>query len=218
MASNKAASAVSVIGGSDGPTSYFVLSKNKKQTLKQRFYKWKYNRKKARIARHITANPHTLDEVCEYLQTKHGFKEVSTDSEEYREEYREMRAGFLTIYAPELLGEQKERPELSGHSEEEIKQFIEAMDARKQLAHQVPKELFDIEFRLFKKQMGDGEMHVPIEKRYAYIGGGSSGSSKTVRKFGKIYKDIYCYYGVTKEDIDSKSERYEDLLHRLASK
>lgn len=214
----KAKQGTAIIGGSDGPTSYFVLSKNKKPTLKQRFLQWKYNKKKARIARHITANPHTLDEVCEYLRTKYQFAEVPKDSEEYLEEYREMRAGFLTRYAPELLGEQKERPELKGHGEEEIKQFIEAIETRKQLAHQVPKEDFDIEFRLFKKQLNDGEMHVPIEKRYAYIGGGAGGSSKTVRKFGKIYKDIYRYYGVTKEDIDSKSERYKDLLHRLASK
>lgn len=207
-----------IIGKPDGPTAYFILSRNKKLTLKQRFQRWRHKIKKAWVARHISANPHTMDEVCEWLQTKHHFSETPKETEEYKREYREMRAGFMLQYAPELLGEQKEVPELQGHSEEEIKQYMEAIEARKQLAHQVPTENFDIEFRLFKKQMGDSEFHVLIEKRYAYIGGGASGSTKTVRKFGKIFKDIYRYYGVTQEDIDSKSKRYEDLIRRLASK
>ena len=59
-------------------------------------------------------------------------------------------------------------------------------------------------------------MHMLIEMRYAYIGGGASGNTKTVREFHKVYKDIYRYYGVTQEDIDSKSKRYEELLRRLA--
>ncbi len=205
------------IGKSDGPTAYFILGgKNQKPTLKQRYQKLRFDIKKARAAKRVKANPHTLDEVCEYLKTKHGFAELPAESEEYQREYREMRAGFLIQYAPGLLGEQSNRPELQGHSEEEIKQFMEAVEARKQLALKVPKEDFDIEFRLFRKQMGDGEMHVPIEKRYAYLGGGASGSTKTVREFHKVYKDIYRYYGVTQEDIDSKSKRYEELLRRLA--
>ena len=205
------------IGKPDGPTAYFILGgKNQKPTLKQRYQKWRFGIKKARAAKRVKANPHTLDEVCEYLKTKHGFAELPTESEEYQREYREMRAGFLMQYAPELLGEQRKMPELQGHSEEEIKQFMEAVEARKQLALKVPKEDFDIEFRLFRKQIGDGEMHVPIEKRYAYLGGGAGGSTKTVREFDKVYKDIYRYYGVTQEDIDSKSKRYEELLRRLA--
>ena len=184
--------------------------------MKQRYQKWRFGIKKAWAAKWVKANPHTLDEVCEYIKSKHGFVELSAESEEYQREYREMRAGFLMQYAPGLLGEERNRPELQGHSEEEIKQFMEAVEARKQLALKVPKENFDIEFRLFRKQMGDGEMHVLIEKRYAYLGGGAGGSTKTVRKFDKVYKDIYRYYGVTQEDIDSKSKRYEELLRRLA--
>lgn len=205
------------IGKPDGPTAYFILGgKNQKPTLKQRYQKWRFDMRKSRAAKRVKANPHTLDEVCEYIKSKHGFVELPAESEAYQREYREMRAGFLMQYAPELLGEQRNRLELQGHSEEEIKQFMEAVEARKQLALKVPKEDFDIEFRLFRKQIGDGEMHVPIEKRYAYLGGGASGSTKTVREFHKVYKDIYRYYGVTQEDIDSKSKRYEELLRRLA--
>lgn len=29
------------------------------------------------------------------------------------------------------------------------------------------------------------------------------------------YKDIYKYYGVTQEDIETKSERYQDVVRAL---
>ena len=200
----------------DGATAYFILNRNKKPTLRQRFHKWRYNIRKARAAKRITANPHTMDEVCEYIKAKHGFVEVTQDTKEYQEEYRETRAAFLLINAPELLGELKELPKLQGRSEEDIKRHIEAIEERKQVAHQVPKELFDIELHMFKKQVGDNKFHISIEKRYPYIGGGASGSTRTVHRIDKIIKDIYRYYGVTKEDIESKSKRYEELLRTLA--
>lgn len=51
--------------------------------------------------------------------------------------------------------------------------------------------------------------------KYGYIGGGVSGSQKALRKFRKIYRDVYRYYGVTQKDIETKSERYEDLVRTL---
>ena len=40
-------------------------------------------------------------------------------------------------------------------------------------------------------------MHIIIEKRFAYIGGGVSGDKKQMRKFHRIFKDVHRYYGVT---------------------
>ena len=204
-------------GKPDGPTAYFVIGgKNQKPTLKQRFQTWRFDKKKARVAKKVKANPHTLDEVCEYIKTSLGFEELSQESKVYRHEYKELRAGFLMQYAPHLLGEHKERPQLAGESEEEIREFMDAVEAQKQVALQVPKEDFDIEFRMFKKKLGDGEQHILIEKRYAYIGGGASGNTKTVKQFKKVYRAVHCYYGVTKEDIENKTRRYEDYLKQLA--
>ena len=78
------------------------------------------------------------------------------------------------------------------------------------------KEDFDIDFRMFKKKLGDGEQHILIEKRYAYIGGGASGNTETVNQFKKVYRAVHRYYGVTKEDIKNKTRRYEDYLKQLA--
>ncbi len=207
-----------IIGGADGPTSYFVLSKDRKPTVKQRLWRWQHKVKREWLEKHLSAEPHTLEEVCVRLQTKYGFSEISGETEDYQEEYRELRAEFLMQYAPDLLGELKELPELKGHSEDKIKQFMEEMEARKQKAFRVSAETFDIDLHLFKKQMGDSEYHILIEKKYAYIGGGASGSTATVRKFGKLFKEIYRYYGVSREDIDKKTKRYEDVVRCLSSK
>lgn len=210
-------SAEKKIGKPDGPTAYFLIGgKNQKPTLKQRFQKWRFGKKKAHAAKKIKANPHTLDEVCEYIKTSLGFEELSQESKVYQHEYKELRAGFLIQHAPELLGEHRKRPQLKGQSEEEIREFMDAVEAQKQVALQVPKEDFDIDFRMFKKKLGDGEQHILIEKRYAYIGGGASGNTKTVNQFKKVYRAVHRYYGVTKEDIKNKTRRYEDYLKQLA--
>ena len=210
-------SAEKKIGKPDGPTAYFLIGgKNQKPTLKQRFQKWRFGKKKAHAAKKIKANPHTLDEVCEYIKTSLGFEELSQESKVYQHEYKELRAGFLIQHAPELLGEHRKRPQLAGESEEEIREFMDAVEAQKQVALQVPKEDFDIDFRMFKKKLGDGEQHILIEKRYAYIGGGASGNTKTVKRFKKVFREVHRYYGVTKEDIENKTRRYEDYLKQLA--
>ncbi len=210
-------SAEKQIGKPDGPTSYFVIGgKNHKPTLKQRFQRWRFDKKKARVAKRVKANPHTPDEVCEYIKTSLGFEELGQESKVYQHEYREMRAGFLIQHAPELLGEHRERPKLKGQSEEEIREFMDAVEVQKQVALQVPKEDFDIDFRMFKKQLGDDEQHLLIEKRYAYIGGGASGKTKTVKQFKKVFRTVHRYYGVTEEDIENKTRRYEDYLKQLA--
>lgn len=217
MSDNTSTENTKQIGKPDGPTVYFLLGgKNHKPTLKQRFQKWRFEKKKACAAKKVKANPHTLDEVCDYIRTKLEFEELDQESKVYQHEYRELRAGFLMQHAPELLGEHRERPQLAGQSEEEIRKFMDAVDAQKQVALQVPKEDFDIDFRMFKKKLGDSEQHILIEKRYAYIGGGASGNTKTVNQFKKVFQAVHRYYGVTKEDIENKTRRYEDYLKQLA--
>ncbi|MBQ9991769.1 MAG: hypothetical protein IJP31_12670 [Lachnospiraceae bacterium] len=46
--------------------------------------------------------------------------------------------------------------------------------------------------------------------------GGAVGNKRMMRKFHHIYKDIYKYYGVTKEDMESRSERYEAIVQALS--
>ena len=62
-------------------------------------------------------------------------------------------------------------------------------------------------------------MHLYLEGRFGYISGGFSGLSKSDHsRFREMYKDIYRYYGVTKEDIVNQMQRYKELLTSLAMK
>lgn len=59
-------------------------------------------------------------------------------------------------------------------------------------------------------------MHIQLESRFEYIGGGFSGRKNS--RFKKIYRDVYKYYGVSEEDIANNTERYQNLLRTLAMK
>lgn len=213
----KGARGVSIIGGADGPTSVWLCSKNSKQPLKYRIkssiHKRIYDIRRNWYEKHMTAGSHTMDEVCQYIQKELGYIAVSFDDEEYRQKYKEIRASFIMQYASELLGEYQEPPKLQSHSEEDVKQFIAAVEERNAIAQAVSKDLFDVDYHCYRKRIGDVKCEICVEKRFGYIGGGYVGNGA---KFGDEFKKVYQYYGVTQEDIDNKSKRYEELLRTLA--
>ena len=155
------------IGKADGPTSVFILKKNTKLTLKQKFQKLKYNYKKARVERRLSAQGHTLDEVKDYIVNVHGFREADSNAEEVLQEYKEMRASFLIRYAPELLGEYAANSPLKSADEEEVRKFLEQGRQRIQKAMEIPVMEFDIDFHKFIKNLGNAEdvMHIIIENK-----------------------------------------------------
>ena len=62
----KSASAVSVIGGADGPTSIF-FKKNAKLTLKQKIQRAKNKIKRFYVDKTLSCESHSLDEVIEWI-------------------------------------------------------------------------------------------------------------------------------------------------------
>ena len=211
----KKASAATIIGGADGPTSVFVLKKNPKLTLRQKIEKSKYKLKRAYVERTLKAESHSMDEVMEYIVNVHGFVEL--DNNEVQQEYKEMRASFIMQYKPELLGEYAIMPQLKSESKEDIQAHIKQFEERQKIAMEIPVTEFDIDFHKFQMPFDDinDNIHITIEKKFAYIGGGVSGNKKIMKRFQRIYKDIYKYYGVTSEDIRTKSKRYEDVVRAL---
>lgn len=214
----KNASAVSVIGGADGPTSVFLLKRNPKLTLRQKLQRFKYNIKRAYVEKTLKAGGHTLDEVMEYIVNVHGFVEL--DKEEIKEEYNEMRASFLIQHASDLLGEFAILPPLKSESREDVMAYFMQAQERTQRAKEVPVAEFDIDFHKFQISFDDinDNIHILIEKRFGYIGGGASGNKRIVKRFQRLDKDIHRYYGVTEEDIKTKSERYKDVVRALCRK
>lgn len=216
----KAAGAVTVIQGEDGPTSYFFLGgKGLKRTLKQKIQSKLFALRKKRIARHLKANPHTMEQVIEYVKNKWGYIDIGKESEEYKTEYAQMRASFIMMYKPELLGELKERPKLEGKDEESIKSFMLAIEQRQKAAEEIPTELFDIDLCILEMHKEGLDSKLIIEKNYGYIGGSASASGKSkkaMKRWNRVFCEVYQYYGVTQSDIDNQTKRYEELLRTLA--
>ena len=210
----KSAASIGIIGGADGPTA--VCTAGRKIPLKHRIRKVWYDFKRKRIAKRIKPEPHSMDEVMQYLQSRYGFTEVNKGSEEYIREYQEMRCSSILQYAPELLEEYATPPQLTSRDEEGIRKFQEELEKRQQFAAQILKETFDIEYSVFERKDKDGNMQICFEKRFGYIGANAGGTSKYMKAFSRIYKDAYKYYGVTQEDIDRGSRRYKELISTLA--
>jgi hypothetical protein len=95
---------------------------------------------------------------------------------------------------------------------------MEQIELRQNAAENVPEESFDIDLHIFEKDDTDIQMQFTVERNYAYIGGGANGSKKKMKKYEKLYRDIYRYYGVSQEDIDHKTARYEDVIKTLAGR
>ncbi len=212
----KYAKAVAMIQGADGPTAVFLGNGNKKQSLKQRLYKMKYNYRKKKAIRNLKAQPHNMDEVIEYAKEKFGYVEISKESERYQEEYRQMRASFVMMYEPALLGDLCERPKLAEQTEEALERFQSEIEQRQKRAEQVPADVFDIELSILETEKDNLHASILIEKKYQYIGGSASGNDKQMKEFEKNYKEINLYFGVEQSDIDNQTKRYTDLIRTLA--
>ncbi|MDD6291706.1 MAG: type II CAAX endopeptidase family protein [Lachnospiraceae bacterium] len=204
------------ISGTDGPTSVFIVGCMHKPSLSQRVQRIPFRTRKAWYEKHITADGHTMEEVRQYIRDVYGFQEVNPQSEEYQLQYKEIRASFIMQYAPELLGEYADAPQMNGTDEASIKHFMEQNELRQQAAERIAKEEFDIELYIYKKDDNDTHIDFVLESKYGYIGGGATGSKAAIRKYERMYRDVYQYYGVTKEDIEHRTKRYEDLIRTLA--
>lgn len=202
----------------DKPTSFFLVGKNNlKQTPKQKIQKFLYDVRKKRIAKSLKANPHSMEQVADYIVTELGFSEVDKTKAEYKTEYFQMRASFILQYKPELLGDLAEAPKLENHEEESIELFMEQIEQRQKAAEDIPRDIFDIDLHIYEKGDGNNQSRITVEKNYGYIGGSASGSKNGfMREFDKTFRKVYQYYGVTQKDIDNNTKRYIELVKTLA--
>ena len=190
----KSSSAVSVIGGADGPTSIF-FKKNAKLTLKQKIQRAKNKIKRFYVDKTLSCESHSLDEVIEYIVNRYGFAEVDKDAEEFPEEYQQMRASFIIQYAPELLGESTACPKLKSESPKDVEAYIRQSEERMQRAMEIPSTEFDIDFHKFKKAFDDinDTMYIVIEKNMHILAVGLVEIKRWIKTFRvsiKMYTDI----------------------------
>ena len=214
----KGAGSVSIIGGADGPTSIFIVGKGGKVKLTTRIQNYFRIIKRNRIKKQITANPHTLEEVVEWLKREHGAVEVSQQSHNYLEQKQSLKASLIMRHRPDLLGELINLEPPEGEDVEALKAFCEKIQERRNRAAEIADDIFPIDFHIYEIKWSENDrMQIGVETVWQVLDGSFSGDKKTMKQLRKLYKKIYLYYGVTAEDIKNETERYKSLLGVLCS-
>lgn len=207
---------VSIIGGSDGPTSIFIAGRTGKISLKEKIRRQinQYKRKKA--ASGINPGTHTLEEVISYAQKEYGATEISKQSTSYVEQRKCLKESLIISHKPELLGDLKDIPKLQEYTEEAIKERQHYFELRSELAARTPDEQMPMDFHIYEILFDGGNVEIQIEYNWNIFGCSYSGNKKAIKQVKKSCKELYLYYGVTKEDIQNNTQRYAALVTMLS--
>jgi hypothetical protein len=192
----KSKNAISIIGGADGPTSIFIAGHSKKQPLKIRIKNSIYRYKRKKVEKTIVANPHSLSETVQYAKDKYELTETAPADREYIEQIKCLKESLILQYEPELLGKIKTRSEMIA---------------------EMPDSIIPMDFHLYKIRIDDDFLEMEIDYTWNIFGMSYSGNNAVMKKFKKISRDLYSYYGVTEEDIKNKTKRYSSLVTNLSS-
>ena len=220
----KAAAGDSIFGA-DGPTSIYIKGETERKVspreLEERAL---FKKKKEEIEKSITADPHTIDQVIQLIIEKYHGKELPGNTHTYRIQKEYLKESLITKYCPQLL-EEANIPSLEnirfskGMDPEEQKAVLEQMHIQQEIRHkkinEIPDEKFPMDYHMFEIFYGEGRVQVDIEKHWGLLGCSFSGKEEKMPKLKEISKDIMLYYGVTEEDIKTKSERFSSLVLEL---
>ena len=216
LVKDKSKNAVSIIGGSDGPTSIFIAGRSGKRPLKVRIrsYIRKYKRNKA--AKKIAAGAHTLEEVVAYAMDTYGAVEVNRSQWRYVEQRKYLKESLILQYKPEVLGEMKDisKPDIS--SEASVREFWDQLEKRREMIAEIPDSALPMDFHIYEIQIEEDSLEMEVDYRWNYFGMSYSGNKQAAKRFKKISQDLYIYYGVSEDDIRKKSKRYSALLAALS--
>lgn len=214
----KGADSVSIIGGTDGPTSIFIAGKDGKVKFTTRIQNYFRKIKRDRIKKRITANPHTLDEVVELLKREYSAVEVSQQSHNYLEQRKCLKASLVMRHCPDLLGERMDLEPPESEDVKALKAFWEQMQEREKMSAEIADNIFPLDFHIYEIKCPENcMMQIGVETVWQVIDGSFSGDKKTMKQLKKLFREIYLYYGVTDEDIKNETERYKSLLATLCS-
>lgn len=214
---NKSSSAVSIIGGADGPTSVFIAGRTGKRPLKVRIKNYLHKCKRKQVAKKIVPCAHTLEEVISYAKNKYCAVEIDNTQHNYIEQRKNLKESLIITHKPELLGDMKDIPKPTDYTEESVHEFFNQLQSRRAFISQIPDEEMPMDFHIYEIIIGDGRMEIEIDYKWYIFGISYSGSKKVMKELRKIACELYLYYGVTKEDIQNNTKRYSALLTTLSS-
>lgn len=219
----KSKMASTIIKGADGPTSLFIAGKKKNGTIirqiKTSIQKKRYQKKRARLAAKLVPEAHSLEEVCAYIRKRYHAVEVDASEWRYKEQYKSLKASMIQKYQPELLGESLEMVRPKDFTDTNaVMQFLERYEEQVEKAADIPPEVFAFDYHQYLITMeGCGNLDIVMDMTHDYIIYSYSAEKGKRKVMDGIVKDIYLFYGVTKEDIEQDSERMQLLLTILAS-
>jgi hypothetical protein len=210
-------SAVSIIGGADGPTSVFVAGKSKKRSVKIRIKNVIYRYKRRKVEKTIAAAPHSLDETVQYAKDKYKLIETASDDEEYLEQIKSLKESLILQHKPEVLGEMQVIPTPDYTDDKAVKEFLGKLKMRSEMINAMPDSILSMDFHLYRVRIGDGLFEMGIDFMWNIFGTSYSGNKKEMKQFEKISKELYLYYGVNTDDIKNRTARYSALVTVLSS-
>lgn len=216
---SKSAKSISIISGSDGPTSIFLAGKgtdkNIFHNLQHELQNMKYKYKQKLVKKSIVAEPHTFKETIQYFLNKYDMKEVDNSYPLYDDSKRGMKFALAQREHMELLGKQPyglrqedfKNQETVHRWHDELNKWVEKAQ---KIVEELPPEVLSVDYHMYVLDIGeDGSLQIEVEMGRHIIQTQYSGNSKVMEP---IIKDIFLYYGVSQDDINNNTERYQKLV------
>ena len=72
---------------------------------------------------------------------------------------------------------------------------------------EMPDSIIPMDFHLYKIRIDDDFLEMEIDYTWNIFGMSYSGNKAVMKKFKKISRDLYSYYGVTEEDIKKQDKK-----------
>ncbi len=208
---------VSIIGGADGPTSIFIAGRTQKRPLKVRIRNIIYRFRRKIVEKKVVAGEHTLDELVQYAKNSYNLIETNSSEKKYIEQQKNLKESLILQHKPEVLGEMKDIPKPDISNEKSIREYLCKIEARSEMIAEMPDNVIPMNFHLYEIRIGDDSLEMDIDYIWNIFGISYSGNKKVMKRFKKISKDLYIYYGVSEDDIKKKTERYLSLVTALSS-
>ena len=208
---------VSIIGGADGSTSIFIAGRTQKRPLKVRIRNIIYRFRRKIVEKKVVSGEHTLDELVQYAKNTYNLIETNSSEKKYIEQQKNLKESLILQHKPEVLGEMKDIPKPDISNEKSIREYLCKIEARSEMIAEMPDNVIPMNFHLYEIKIGDDSLEMDIDYIWNIFGISYSGNKKVMKRFKKISKDLYIYYGVNEDDIKKKTERYLSLVTALSS-
>lgn len=203
---------VVILSGADGPTSIFLAGKSRKLPLIEWFKDWQNQRKQEKIKKIITVDPHSMEEVVRYAKAKYHAVELTSDARNFMEERRSHKEGLVLLKRPDLLERLQKVQKPKEYNDETIARMEQQIEIRSQQIAALPEDELQMDFHLYEIRKGNEEIEMAVDFYWNILTISHQGDQKTWKQGDKIIKDLYRYYGVTRKDIEEKSDRYKELV------